>query len=240
MRGEGIEPYIASGGSAASADGRPVGACAGASRAGRVSRRWGPDEDPLAELVCQAPTVGTAFGRVHEVMGFRLICVGIEAVQGEWALVCMAWNLRMHVAVAAEACVHREYPAHATELGLDVGVANFVRHSKDLPWIIHRLVFYSKESLSLTLAESRILQTPRKSKARNVATAEVSGLSSHGLLIFNAGTLIVGDRHFGPAVSCACPWLPRVFRRGRNQTTCPGVHPRCRNYSRNTDGATGR
>ena len=29
----------------------------------------------------------------------------------------------------------------------------------------------------------------------------------------------------GPAVSCVCSWLPRVFRRGRNQTICPGAHP---------------
>ena len=43
--------------------------------------------------------------------------------------------------------------------------------------------------------------------------------------------LIVRDRHFGPAVSCACPWLPRVFRRGRNQTICPRAHPPCRNCS---------
>ena len=43
--------------------------------------------------------------------------------------------------------------------------------------------------------------------------------------------LIVRDRHFGPVVSCACPWLPRVFRRGRNQTICPRAHPPCRNCS---------
>ena len=44
----------------------------------------------------------TVFGVVKEVMGFRRFHLrGLEAVQGEWALVCMAWNLkRMHVAVA--------------------------------------------------------------------------------------------------------------------------------------------
>ena len=47
-------------------------------------------------------TVETVFGVVKEVMGFRRFHLrGLEAVQGEWALVCMAWNLkRMHVAVA--------------------------------------------------------------------------------------------------------------------------------------------
>ena len=46
-------------------------------------------------------TVETVFGVVKEVMGFRRFHLrGLEA-QGEWALVCMAWNLkRMHVAVA--------------------------------------------------------------------------------------------------------------------------------------------
>lgn len=43
-------------------------------------------------------TVETVFGIVKHVMGFRRFHLrGFEAVQGEWNLVCMAWNLkRMH------------------------------------------------------------------------------------------------------------------------------------------------
>ena len=44
-------------------------------------------------------TVETVFGIVKEVMGFRRFHLrGFKAAQGEWNLVCMAWNLkRMHV-----------------------------------------------------------------------------------------------------------------------------------------------
>ena len=47
-------------------------------------------------------TVETVFGVIKEVMGFRRFHLrGVEAVRGEWTLVCMAWNLkRMHGAVA--------------------------------------------------------------------------------------------------------------------------------------------
>ena len=43
-------------------------------------------------------TVETVFGIVKEVMGFRRFHLrGFQAAQGEWNLVCMAWNLkRMH------------------------------------------------------------------------------------------------------------------------------------------------
>ena len=43
-------------------------------------------------------TVETVFGIVKEVMGFRRFHVrGLEAVNGEWTLTCLAWNLkRMH------------------------------------------------------------------------------------------------------------------------------------------------
>jgi len=40
-------------------------------------------------------TVETVFGIVKEVMGFRRFHLrGLEAAQGEWNLVCMAWNLK--------------------------------------------------------------------------------------------------------------------------------------------------
>ncbi len=44
-------------------------------------------------------TVETVFGIIKEVMGFRRFHLrGLNAVQGEWNLVCMAWNLkRMYV-----------------------------------------------------------------------------------------------------------------------------------------------
>jgi len=43
-------------------------------------------------------TVETVFGIIKEVMGFRRFHLrGLDAAQGEWNLVCMAWNLkRMH------------------------------------------------------------------------------------------------------------------------------------------------
>jgi transposase len=46
-------------------------------------------------------TVETVFGILKEVMGFRRFRLrGLDAVQGEWNLVCMAWNLkRMYVLV---------------------------------------------------------------------------------------------------------------------------------------------
>ncbi len=40
-------------------------------------------------------TVETVFGIVKEVMGFRRFHLrGLDAAQGEWNLVCMAWNLK--------------------------------------------------------------------------------------------------------------------------------------------------
>lgn len=40
-------------------------------------------------------TVETVFGIIKEVMGFRRFHLrGLDAVQGEWNLVCMAWNLK--------------------------------------------------------------------------------------------------------------------------------------------------
>jgi len=44
-------------------------------------------------------TVEPVFGIIKEVMGFRQFLLrGVESVQGEWNLVCLAWNLkRLHV-----------------------------------------------------------------------------------------------------------------------------------------------
>ena len=40
-------------------------------------------------------TVETVFGIIKEVMGFRRFSLrGLEAVQGEWSLVCTAWNMK--------------------------------------------------------------------------------------------------------------------------------------------------
>ena len=46
-------------------------------------------------------TVETVFGIIKEVMGFRRFHLrGIDAAQGEWNLVCMAWNLKRMYALA--------------------------------------------------------------------------------------------------------------------------------------------
>ena len=46
-------------------------------------------------------TVETVFGIVKEVMGFRRFHLrGFDAAQGEWNLVCMAWNLKRMYALA--------------------------------------------------------------------------------------------------------------------------------------------
>ena len=40
-------------------------------------------------------TVETVFGIIKHVLGFRQFLLrGLRAVQGEWALVCMGWNLK--------------------------------------------------------------------------------------------------------------------------------------------------
>lgn len=46
-------------------------------------------------------TVETVFGIVKEVMGFRRFHLrGLDAAQGEWNLVCMAWNLKRRYTLA--------------------------------------------------------------------------------------------------------------------------------------------
>jgi hypothetical protein len=47
-------------------------------------------------------TVETVFGVVKEVMGFRRFHLrGLDAAQGEWNLVCMAWNLKRMYALGS-------------------------------------------------------------------------------------------------------------------------------------------
>ena len=46
-------------------------------------------------------TVETVFGIIKEVLGFRRFHLrGLDAAQGEWNLVCMAWNLKRMYALA--------------------------------------------------------------------------------------------------------------------------------------------
>ena len=47
-------------------------------------------------------TVETMFGIIKEVLGFRRFHLrGMDAAQGKWNLVCMAWNMkRMHALVS--------------------------------------------------------------------------------------------------------------------------------------------
>ena len=103
---EGIEPYIASGRERhhrpladrlAPVPERPAQADGVAAMGHRMKTPEG-----RALYAKRKSTVETVFGVIKEVMGFRRFHLrGLEAVQGEWALVCMAWNLkRMHVAVA--------------------------------------------------------------------------------------------------------------------------------------------
>lgn len=41
------------------------------------------------------PRVETMFGIVKSVLGFRqFLTRGLDNVQGEWTLVCLAWNLK--------------------------------------------------------------------------------------------------------------------------------------------------
>ena len=102
---EGIEPYIASG---RERHHRPLAERFESIPEGPAQRWCSGDgashEDPEGRALYakRKSTVETVFGVVKEVMGFRRFHLrGLEAVQGEWALVCMAWNLkRMHVAVA--------------------------------------------------------------------------------------------------------------------------------------------
>ena len=48
-------------------------------------------------------TVETVFGVIKEVLGFRRFRLrGLRGAQGEWSLVCTAWNLkRLYALVAA-------------------------------------------------------------------------------------------------------------------------------------------
>ena len=46
-------------------------------------------------------TVETVFGIIKEVLGFRRFHLRrLDAAQGEWNLVCMAWNLKRMYALA--------------------------------------------------------------------------------------------------------------------------------------------
>ncbi len=41
-------------------------------------------------------TVEPVFGIIQSVMGFRqFLTRGLDSVQGEWTLVCLAWNLKL-------------------------------------------------------------------------------------------------------------------------------------------------
>ncbi|WP_157792631.1 transposase, partial [Thiomicrospira microaerophila] len=40
-------------------------------------------------------TIEPVFGIIKSVMGFRTFSLrGLEAVKGEWSLVCLAWNIK--------------------------------------------------------------------------------------------------------------------------------------------------
>ncbi|WP_300971477.1 transposase [Thiocapsa sp.] len=51
--------------------------------------------DGKARYAKRKATVETVFGIIKQVLGFRQFLLrGLRAVQGEWALVCMGWNLK--------------------------------------------------------------------------------------------------------------------------------------------------
>ena len=102
----GIEPYIASGRERHNAPlaerlepavpgGEPGEGVAGMRHRMKTS-------EGKALYARRKSTVETVFGVIKEVMGFRRFHLrGLAAVQGEWALVCMAWNVkRLHGMVA--------------------------------------------------------------------------------------------------------------------------------------------
>lgn len=57
--------------------------------------------DGKAMYAKRKSTIETVFGIIKEVLGFRQFHLrGLESVQGEWNLVCMAWNLKRLYALA--------------------------------------------------------------------------------------------------------------------------------------------
>ncbi len=66
-----------------------------------LMERFSGDPEPQegkAVYAKRKATVETVFGIVKDVLGFRQFLLrGLDAVQGEWSLVCIGWNLkRMH------------------------------------------------------------------------------------------------------------------------------------------------
>ena len=52
-------------------------------------------QEGKAENAQRKATVETVFGVVKDVLGFRQFLLrGLNAVQGEWSLVCIGWNLK--------------------------------------------------------------------------------------------------------------------------------------------------
>ena len=74
---------------------RPAQSCpAGADAVTRMAHRLRRTEGK-ALYAKRKSTVETVFGVMKQVMGFRQFHLrGLEAAQGEWNLVCMAWNLK--------------------------------------------------------------------------------------------------------------------------------------------------
>ena len=57
------------------------------------------DQRPIIQ--CDQSEVETVFGVIKEVLGFRRFHLrGLRGAQGEWTLVCTAWNLKRLYALA--------------------------------------------------------------------------------------------------------------------------------------------
>ena len=59
---------------------------------------WLKTRDGKAVYARRKSTVETVFGIIKQVQGFRQFLLrGLDAVSGEWSLVCIGWNLkRLH------------------------------------------------------------------------------------------------------------------------------------------------
>jgi hypothetical protein len=61
----------------------------------KASPTWLEDRTARAAYALRKQTVEPVFGIIESVMGFRqFLARSLDNVQGEWTLVCLAWNLK--------------------------------------------------------------------------------------------------------------------------------------------------
>jgi hypothetical protein len=60
-----------------------------------LNRQWLCTRAGKARYAKRKATVETVFGIIKQVRGFRQFLLrGLHTVQGNWALVCLGWNLK--------------------------------------------------------------------------------------------------------------------------------------------------